>query len=351
MIDRQDAIRKLFLRIAGPIGLGALAEPIVGGIGAILMLHRVTAFPEKPDSVNQGLNIAPGFLDLLIQDMKERGYVFVSLDEAVSRIQAGGSSDRFATITLDDGYRDNRLEALPVFEKHSTPFTIYIAPALIDGAIDLWWEVIEDIVLARDQVELPSAQGAVEVDCSTPSAKTRAIDRLRRYLSEELSEEDQRAALCTLAAAAGIDPQGPRGTLMDWDEIRTIAAHPLVTIGAHTVHHYALRRLGDATARREIADVADVLERRLGQRPSHMAYPYGHAAAAGPREAAFAKEAGYLSAVTTRHGVIRPEHARHLHALPRISVNGRFQRLGYMRTMLSGLTTPIANRGRRLVTV
>jgi len=38
-------------------------------------------------------------------------------------------------------------------------------------------------------------------------------------------------------------------------------------------------------------------------------------------------------------------------ALPRISVNGRYQRLGHIRTMLSGVTTPLANSGKMLVTV
>ena len=40
-----------------------------------------------------------------------------------------------------------------------------------------------------------------------------------------------------------------------------------------------------------------------------------------------------------------------MHALPRISVNGRYQSVAYLRTMLTGITTPIANRGKRLVTV
>ena len=82
-----------------------------------------------------------------------------------------------------------------------------------------------------------------------------------------------------------------------------------------------------------------------------MAYPYGYASAVGPREVALAKEAGYVSAVTTRHGVLQQGHANHLTALPRISVNGRYQRLGHLKTMLSGITTPLANAGKVLVTV
>jgi hypothetical protein len=48
---------------------------------------------------------------------------------------------------------------------------------------------------------------------------------------------------------------------------------------------------------------------------------------------------------------LRAEHAGHLHALPRISLNGRYQRLGHLRTMLSGITTPLANNGKVVVTV
>ena len=134
MIDGGEAVRKLALNIARFTGIAPLAKPFVGGIGAILMLHRVTATPEKPDGVNRHLNIAPRFLDTLVADMKARGYAFVTLDEAIERIKAGGKDGQFATITADDAYRDNMTEALPVLEKHDAPITIYVAPGLIDGS-------------------------------------------------------------------------------------------------------------------------------------------------------------------------------------------------------------------------
>jgi peptidoglycan/xylan/chitin deacetylase (PgdA/CDA1 family) len=89
----------------------------------------------------------------------------------------------------------------------------------------------------------------------------------------------------------------------------------------------------------------------LEEAPRHLAYPYGYASAVGCREVGLAREAGYASAVTTRHGVLRAEHADFLHALPRISINGRYQSLAHIRTMLSGVTTPLANAGKRVVTV
>nr|MBA3447481.1 polysaccharide deacetylase family protein [Pseudaminobacter sp.] len=148
MIDGGEAIRKFALNLARYSGLAPLAGQFAGGVGAILMLHRVTASPERPLGVNRHLNIDPKFLDEVIADMKAGGYEFVSLDEATERLRSGSRGGRFATITADDAYRDNLTEALPVLEAHGAPATIYVAPALIAGQADLWWDVVDDIVSA-----------------------------------------------------------------------------------------------------------------------------------------------------------------------------------------------------------
>ncbi|RWO58680.1 polysaccharide deacetylase family protein [Mesorhizobium sp.] len=351
MIDGGEAIRKLALNVVRYTGLAPLAKPFVGGIGAILMLHRVTATPEKPDSVNRHLNIAPEFLDAVIADMKAHGYAFVTLDEAIERIKAGGKGGQFAAITADDAYRDNMTEALPVLEKHGAPVTIYVAPGLINGAADLWWEVVEDIVSARNRLVLTTPNGPVTIDCSTPGKKIQAFARLHDYLTLEVREEDQRAVLRELARSNGIELGARQSLLMNWDEIRAMAGHPLVTIGSHTVNHRNLKRLSEADARHEVDGVSGILQAEFGEAPRHFAYPYGYASAVGDREVGFARDAGYVSAVTTRHGVLRAEHAGFLHALPRISVNGRYQSVAHIRTMLSGVTTPLANAGKMVVTI
>ncbi|MBZ9949678.1 polysaccharide deacetylase family protein [Mesorhizobium sp. BR1-1-11] len=352
MIDGGEAIRKLALNVARYTGLAPLAKPLVGGIGAILMLHRVTAKPEKPDSVNRHLNIAPGFLDAMIAGLKADGYAFVSMDEAVERIAARGKGGQFAAITADDAYRDNMTEALPVLEKHGAPITIYVAPGLINGTADLWWDVVEDLVNAGDRLTLTTSEGKTTIDCTSPAKKLQAIARLHTYLTSEVREEDLRAVLRELAHANGVAAGRPRvDTLMTWSEIRAIAAHPLVTIGAHTINHSNLKRLSEADARHEIVGVKSILRAELGEEPRHFAYPYGYASAVGCREVGFVRDAGYTSAVTTRHGVLRAEHAGFLHALPRISVNGRYQNLAHIRTMLSGVTTPLANAGKMVVTI
>jgi peptidoglycan/xylan/chitin deacetylase (PgdA/CDA1 family) len=352
MIDGGEAIRKLVLNVARYSGLVPLARPIVGGIGAILMLHRVTATPEKPDGINRHLTIAPDFLDALIADMKGNGYAFVSMDEAVECIRDGGKGGQFAAITADDGYRDNMVEALPVLEKHGVPITIYVAPGLIDGTADLWWDAIEAMADARVGLSLETPRGEVTIDCSSPGKKRAAVIRLHDYLTREVPEEKQPAVVRELARRNGLDAAEPgRRLLMNWDEIRAASAHPLVTIGAHTVNHHNLKRLSAVAARREIVDVRRILQSQLGETPRHLAYPYGNAEAVGCREVELTREAAYVWGVTTRHGVLHAEHAGFLQALPRISLNGRYQSVAHIRTMLSGVTTPLANAGRMVVTV
>ena len=53
---------------------------------------------------------------------------------------------------------------------------------------------------------------------------------------------------------------------MDWDELATLAADPLVTIGAHTVNHPILTKLDDKAVRAELGSSRSVIEAALGVR-------------------------------------------------------------------------------------
>ncbi len=52
--------------------------------------------------------------------------------------------------------------------------------------------------------------------------------------------------------------------------------------------------------------------------------------------------------MTTRPGMLFPEHAAHPTALPRVSLNGLWQDEAYLEVLLSGAPFALWNRGRRL---
>jgi peptidoglycan/xylan/chitin deacetylase (PgdA/CDA1 family) len=60
------------------------------------------------------------------------------------------------------------------------------------------------------------------------------------------------------------------------------------------------------------------------------------------------RDVGFKTAVTTRPGVLFPEHRDHLLALPRLSINGDYQDQRYVEVLLSGTATALWNRFRHV---
>ena len=78
--------------------------------------------------------------------------------------------------------------------------------------------------------------------------------------------------------------------------------------------------------------------------PDVFAYPYGDPTSAGPRDFDLIREAGFAAAVTTRKGLVFSAHKDHLTALPRLSLNGVYQKLRYVDVLLSGTAFALSNR-------
>jgi len=127
-------------------------------------------------------------------------------------------------------------------------------------------------------------------------------------------------------------------------------AHPLVTLGAHGIHHLTSSKLDDTALRRELAGSKQILEDRLGHPVRHLAYPFGGARAVGAREFRCARECGFTTALTTRTANLFPAHAAALDRLPRISVSGNYQAIPCLERLESGLAGARANRWKRVVT-
>jgi peptidoglycan/xylan/chitin deacetylase (PgdA/CDA1 family) len=140
-----------------------------------------------------------------------------------------------------------------------------------------------------------------------------------------------------LCGGIGFDP-GHLCTdlMMNWEEIRHLAADPLVTFGAHTRRHFALAKLTLADARAEMTESVRRIEREIGKPCRHFSYPYGDAASAGPREFELVKELGLRTGVTTQRGLIHPRHVAELTALPRVSLSTDYQKPRYVKVMLNG---------------
>ncbi len=350
LVSRRD-LYKAGLEFFDRSGVSGLFSESWRGMGAILMFHRIEEVPGEGFYPNRGLSVTPEFLAAVIDYLEGEGIEIVSLDEVhrrlVSRDESGG---RFVAVTFDDGFVDNYSVAYPILKARGVPFTVFVATDLIDNDLDMWWVVVERAIAGGGRILVDIAGRDVEtLGCGTPAEKAVAYERLASLLQTEVDEAEQRRFTRRLADRAGIDIEALcREEGMTWDQVRTLHADPLVTIGGHTAAHHALARLDEASMRADIERGLARLEEMLGERPTHFAYPYGSPAVAGPREFETLAAMGFKTAVTTRPGVLFPEHRDHLTALPRVSVNGEFQQVRYLGMLLAGWPFALFNRFRRL---
>lgn len=318
-------------------GAGRLLAPLTRGKGIIFTLHNVR--PEPPESFepNRILKVTPAFLEAAIDTVERAGYDIVSLDEAARRMKASGPTRPFACFTFDDGYRDNRDYAYPIFKARNLPFAIYVPTAYADGEGDLWWFVLEAAIRKVDRLEVTIDGTPRAFDTATPEAKERAFSDIYWPLRDR-PESELRETVRRIAEAAGYDASTLcRDLIMDWDELRALAADPLVTIGAHTRRHFAVARLSEEEARAEIAESVKRIEAELGRPCPHFSFPYGDICSAGPRDFEIVRSLGLETAVTTHKDVLRARHRAAMTALPRVSLNGDYQKPHYVAVMMTGL--------------
>jgi len=329
-------------------GLHRVMRPVFGGVGVIFMLHHVR--PQAPGAFrpNAHLEITPEFLRATLRHVRSLGIDIVSIDEARQRMTTMDFGRRFACFGFDDGYRDNRDHALPVMREFAAPFTVYVTDAFASGRPGLWWIGLERVLAKAGSVEIEIDAHTIEADCHSLAAKEAAFIRLRNAIAAK-GDAAACAAVGRLCVRHGMDYAALASEFcLSWEELKPFSDDPLVTIGSHAVSHGNIARMSADGARSEIFGSRDLIETTLQKPVRHMAYPYGDKSAAGAREFALAAEAGFLTAVTTRPGMIFPENTEHMTALPRVSVNGNFQDERFLPVLISGTATAMWNGFRRV---
>ena len=323
--------------------------PFLQGIGVILTLHHVR--PARPGAFqpNRLLEVSPEFFAGVVRRLRRSGTDIVSLDEMHRRMTERDFKRRFVCLTFDDGYRDLLQWAYPVMKKHHVPFALYVPTGFPDRIGEIWWVAIERVIASQNRIALYIDGRDQRFDCASAEEKNNVYEQLYWWLRSRETEDELRSFVRDLCGRYGVDMKALCDELcMSWEDISELARDPLVTIGAHSVNHFMLKKTTDRVARSEMDMSRAVIESALGVRPQHFSYPVGDLTSAGPREFAIAAELGFKTAVTTQPGVLFREHRDHLTALPRISLNGEYQQLRYLRVLMSGAATAMWNGFRRV---
>lgn len=150
---------------------------------------------------------------------------------------------RAVLVTFDDGYAGVLQHGLSVLEQYSLPAVVFACTGPIARREHFWY----------DAVEMRNGPAAV--------------DRLKRQAYDVWRHAVADAAM----AADETHPLAPLSVL----QLQTLASHPLIEIGAHTIDHPILAAAPAEVQAREIAGSRDMLAEWLGTTPELFAYPNG----------------------------------------------------------------------------
>ena len=233
---------------------------------SVLIFHRVLPEPDAlfPDEMHaRRFDSLCGWL--------AAWFNVLPLDQAAAHLKAGTLPARAACLTFDDGYADNYRVALPILRRHGLSATFFIATGFLDGG-RMWNDsIIESIRACQHRVLDLSGLDLGRHTLAGVRERKAAISSLIEQI--KYRPDPQRVALTEqIARLAQVAP--PHDLMMTSDAVR--AMHQAgMQIGAHTVSHPILTRLGDEQARDEIQGSKRFLEQLLNERVSLFAYPNG----------------------------------------------------------------------------
>lgn len=277
------------------------------------MLHRIDRIDSDRLWYNEHLKLSPSFLDDTLSKLHKKGFSFVSLDELTEIIKKKKRARRVLAITLDDGYRDNYTNGLPVFKAHNVPFCIYVATTFPEKRTTYWWYLIEDLILQNDKIALPDGSTFV---CQSKQEKEQAFLDIREKILT-IPQDNFNEHFADFFSNTDIDLTKYNDTLpLTWEMIKQLGSEPLATIGCHTHSHGSF---ATCTNKAIIADIE--YSKRLMQTKAditmhHFAFPFGDDVAVRPEHISLIKGLGFSTISTTQEGLLH--YYTDLQQLPRV---------------------------------
>lgn len=279
----------------------------------ILTYHRVLPKSDPRYALEEpGMVVEPETFAMHM-DLVQKHLTIVSLQDWLQRRDSGQAlPPKSCAITFDDGWLDNYQYAFPILQDKGIPATVFVVTHMIGTNATFWPNrlahvleqkpnAIETFPLERDKGELPLNGNSSRETLSQIIAylKQYPDDYIHRWLDD-------------------VDSTPPTSrSLMDWDELRTMADTGLVDVGSHSCHHYRLQSdLAAEVIAKEVSDSKHKLEEEL-QRPAQVfCYPNGDSSPLARELVAN----NYRAAVTTQGGINSASKLRPFELL-RISIH------------------------------
>lgn len=315
-----SAQKGLYWSGASTLYARAVADPAA----AILTYHSVLA-PGEEAWIDPANALSADQFERQMRFIARRRCA-VSMDQLVGSLEEGRPFRRgTVAITFDDGYLDVLTTAAPILQKYNLPAMVYLPTAFTDSGKPQWIDRLYSAFRfrTRDSLWLPGAFGPGESARLNGHVAVAYRELNRHFIEAQPAARD--VLLDEVDRQLGPARKPPRLT-MNWDDVRRLLSEfPLMDVGVHTCDHVDLTACDDDEIVRQITTSVAAVERELGQRPQHFAFPYDRS---DDRSRRAARACGLRSAVgTSLEGIVLKGTDRF--ALPRISTGPSQTRLRY----------------------
>lgn len=300
---------------------GKISRKIWGGLGHVFMLHRILPEDKKNEFVwNRSLAITPDGIEKWINYFKNLNYEFWSVDQLQWCLEKKiKPNKKFIVFTIDDGYKDNLVYGLPIFEKHKVPASIFITSCFPNKTANYWWYLMENHFHNQNKIELLNGEVWSWSNLVEAQEKSRVVREIvKAYTHAQFNEW----VSTKVFEGEKLNTQFQNSLPLSWDDIRFLAQHPLITIGGHTVNHLSLKAQSNSAAIEEIKANKLEIEDNIHQKINHFVYPYGSLNDAGNREYEILKNVGYKTGFLNHPGnVFYPNQDLDFFKIPRMGLS------------------------------
>ncbi len=238
------------------------------GSHRILYLHRVgeaqSGFYPKGIALEQ--------LEELIIELRDLGFSFLSLTQALQQSRAGKKTGLSVSLTTDDGFSCNYNSLMPLLEKHRIPLTLFLIGKCVDNRALAW---NHKLLLVRSHAapeELESFVESIATEFALPQAATAEA----RIFKVANSRKDELADLlwerfCPISQAEYLRQYQP---FLSAEQLQELSREG-VEIALHSQTHADFSRLSFEEMQKEIRQNRLALnELNLPVKPC-FSLPYG----------------------------------------------------------------------------
>ena len=312
-------------------GLSHLLSFVTQKGASILVFHSVC-----DSSVFEDNRISPSFFESLVKYVTSR-YKVVPIGKIIEKIDNKEDipSD-WISLSFDDGYADNYINALPILKKYNAVGTFFITLDVIHKQKVFFYDRIQWIIdhTEFERLELRIDQQDYSFILKNQKQKDDAVLRIVLGIREKRQHEREEV-IDALVKKCGIkNPESINSASYYLTAKQVKSLHTAgMEIGSHTLSHCNLKAASPQELDNEIVQSKKQLESIIGDQINSFSYPFGKKTTYDETVIRCLQKAGYSHAVTTQFGKANKDTK--IYELPRFGV--RESQLSRFKVNLLGI--------------